>query len=76
MIQQGNYYIDQKLVEYRREQLLNSQRNHGIELVHDQGVVRRTLGSSLIRLGEYLRGRSESATTAEEDRHIAIRMAS
>lgn len=76
MIQQGNYYIDQKLIEYRHERLLNSRRNHGIESVHDQGIVRRTLGNSLIRLGEYLRGRSDAVTTPEDDRGIALRLAS
>jgi hypothetical protein len=76
MNQMTNYELDKKLVLSRQEALLQGSRNHGIESVHDRGLILRAIGNSLIRAGEYLRGRTETACVPEVDRMIARKLAS
>ena len=75
MNQMTNYELDKKFILARQEALVGSH-NHGIESVHDRGIILRAIGNSLIRLGEYLRGRTATAQIPEVDRMIARKLAS
>jgi hypothetical protein len=76
MNQLTHYELDRKLVLARQEDLLMGGHNHGIESVHDRGIILRAIGNSLIRLGESLRGRTATARIPEVDRMIARKLAS
>ena len=74
MNQLANTYVERTMIIDRQKDLLHASTNHGIESIPTGGLVRSSIGLALIRIGEFVRGRTTPAAT-EDDREIALRLA-
>jgi hypothetical protein len=76
MNQLSNAYVEHALVVNHQAELLNSRTPRLGAHATGSGPIRQGLGAALIRIGEYVRGRSGAiATVTEDDREIALRLA-
>jgi hypothetical protein len=76
MNQLSNAYVEHALVVNHQEELFRARTPRINYRGTESGSIRQTLGVALIRIGEYVRGRSEAiGTITEDDREIALRLA-
>lgn len=75
MNQLTNYEIDKAYVSFYQQSLFNQMHSRLPEFGAQPGFLRRLLGSSLIRIGEQLRGRHQQCL-AESQREISLKLAS
>jgi hypothetical protein len=76
MNQLSNAYVEHALVVNRQAELLNTRTPRLGANASGSGPIRQGLGAALIRIGEFVRGRSVTiAPVTEDDREIALRLA-